>query len=82
MINPVSSGIGLYTLHKYRKLLESTVPLDAHGNPIVDEEEEETDGADREETIRLTLRDEEEEESGRGHGDGRAEGSGKPVRTV
>jgi hypothetical protein len=28
-------GIALFTYHKYRKSLESTVPLDAHGNPIV-----------------------------------------------
>ncbi|KAJ7072553.1 TPT-domain-containing protein [Mycena amicta] len=32
------SGIGLFTYHKYRKLLETTVPLDAHGNPISIEE--------------------------------------------
>ncbi|ESK91006.1 nucleotide-sugar transporter [Moniliophthora roreri MCA 2997] len=32
-------GIGLYTYHKYRKSLESTVPLDGHGNPISDEDE-------------------------------------------
>ncbi|KAI0055103.1 TPT-domain-containing protein [Artomyces pyxidatus] len=29
-------GIALYTYHKYRKSVDSTVPLDAHGNPIVD----------------------------------------------
>lgn len=28
-------GIGLFTYHKYRKSLESTIPLDAHGNPII-----------------------------------------------
>lgn len=28
------SGIGLFTQYKYQKSLESTVPLDAHGNPI------------------------------------------------
>src|ERR1700685_4222144 len=27
-------GIALFTYHKYRKSIESTVPLDAHGNPI------------------------------------------------
>ncbi|PFH52067.1 hypothetical protein AMATHDRAFT_141107 [Amanita thiersii Skay4041] len=27
-------GIGLFTYHKYRKSINSTVPLDAHGNPI------------------------------------------------
>jgi solute carrier family 35, member C2 len=29
-------GIILFTYHKYLKSLESTVPLDAHGNPLVD----------------------------------------------
>ncbi|EMD33622.1 hypothetical protein CERSUDRAFT_86980 [Gelatoporia subvermispora B] len=33
-------GICLYTYHKYRKSIEATVPLDAHGNPITDEEED------------------------------------------
>ncbi|KAF9047363.1 triose-phosphate transporter family-domain-containing protein [Panaeolus papilionaceus] len=32
-------GIGLFTHHKYRKSMESTVPLDAHGNPILDEDD-------------------------------------------
>ncbi|KAF7321459.1 TPT domain-containing protein [Mycena kentingensis (nom. inval.)] len=27
-------GIGLFTYHKYRKSIDSVVPLDAHGNPI------------------------------------------------
>jgi len=27
-------GIGVFVYHKYRKSLDSTVPLDAHGNPI------------------------------------------------
>nr|GAT57766.1 predicted protein [Mycena chlorophos] len=27
-------GIGLFTYHKYRKSLDTAVPLDAHGNPI------------------------------------------------
>ncbi|KAF8629221.1 hypothetical protein AX17_005804 [Amanita inopinata Kibby_2008] len=27
-------GIALFTYHKYRKTIESTIPLDAHGNPI------------------------------------------------
>jgi solute carrier family 35 protein C2 len=34
------SGIGLFTHHKYRKSIESTVPLDAHGNPIIEDEQE------------------------------------------
>ncbi|KIM45081.1 hypothetical protein M413DRAFT_441745 [Hebeloma cylindrosporum] len=59
-------GIGLFTHHKYRKSMESTVPLDAHGNPITDDDEifapidNEEYGAEVEETIRLTTtRDEE-----------------------
>jgi solute carrier family 35 protein C2 len=60
------SGIALFTHHKYRKSMESTVPLDAHGNPITDDDEifapidSEEYGARVEETIRLTTtRDEE-----------------------
>lgn len=30
-------GIALFTYHKYRKSIDSKVPLDAHGNPINDE---------------------------------------------
>jgi hypothetical protein len=30
-------GIALYTYHKYLKAVTSTVPLDAHGNPIEEE---------------------------------------------
>jgi hypothetical protein len=30
-------GIALYTYHKYRKALDSPVPLDAHGNPMEEE---------------------------------------------
>ncbi|KAF9268768.1 TPT-domain-containing protein [Marasmius fiardii PR-910] len=52
-------GIVLFTYHKYRKSLESTVPLDGHGNPINlemddvhgDQEYE----AELDETTRLTL---------------------------
>jgi len=29
-------GIGIFTHHKYRKSIESKVPLDAHGNPIAE----------------------------------------------
>lgn len=52
-------GIGLFTHHKYRKSIESTVPLDAHGNPIVDEDdglffERENGYMQPEETIFLT----------------------------
>lgn len=32
------AGIGLFTFHKYRKSLESNVPLDAHGNPVTGED--------------------------------------------
>ncbi|GJJ05936.1 hypothetical protein Clacol_000123 [Clathrus columnatus] len=40
------SGIVLFTYHKYRKSLESTVSLDAHGNPVedIDIDEEYTPG--------------------------------------
>ncbi|KAI0693011.1 triose-phosphate transporter family-domain-containing protein [Cytidiella melzeri] len=31
-------GIGLFTYHKYRKSIDSKVPLDAHGNPIEDDD--------------------------------------------
>ncbi|THV06707.1 triose phosphate transporter [Dendrothele bispora CBS 962.96] len=31
-------GIGLFTYHKYRKSLDTTVPLDGHGNPIAEDE--------------------------------------------
>jgi len=35
------TGISLYTYHKYQKALHSPVPLDAHGNPLPQEEAEE-----------------------------------------
>lgn len=35
------SGIGLFTHHKYRKSIDSKVPLDGHGNPIIDDGDEE-----------------------------------------
>ncbi|EPQ57669.1 TPT-domain-containing protein [Gloeophyllum trabeum ATCC 11539] len=35
-------GIILFTFHRYRKSIESTVPVDAHGNPI-EEDDVETD---------------------------------------
>ncbi|KDR75307.1 hypothetical protein GALMADRAFT_249326 [Galerina marginata CBS 339.88] len=55
-------GIGLFTHHKYRKSIDSPVPLDGHGNPITDQGDEgqifapsENGGyAQPEETIRLT----------------------------
>ena len=31
------AGIALFTYHKYRKSIDSPVPLDAHGNPISDD---------------------------------------------
>ena len=34
----IALGICLFTYHKYRKSIDSTVPLDAHGNPIVSDE--------------------------------------------
>jgi solute carrier family 35 protein C2 len=39
--NTQHAGIGLYTHHKYQKALHSPVPLDAHGNPLPQEEAEE-----------------------------------------
>jgi hypothetical protein len=30
----LSAGISLYTYHKYKKSVDSPVPLDAHGNPV------------------------------------------------
>ncbi|KAF7315256.1 TPT domain-containing protein [Mycena indigotica] len=46
-------GIGLFTYHKYRKSLETVVPLDAHGNPISIDELD--DGhVELDETARLT----------------------------
>ena len=32
-------GIGLFTHHKYRKRLESDIPLDPHGQPLDPEED-------------------------------------------
>lgn len=40
-LKPRLKGIVLFTYHKYRKSLESTVPLDAHGNPVDDVDIEE-----------------------------------------
>jgi hypothetical protein len=39
----ISVGIGLFTHHKYRKRLESDIPLDPDGRPL-DTEENETLG--------------------------------------
>ena len=33
-------GIALFTYHKYRKSIDSNLPLDAHGNPIEDYEDD------------------------------------------
>jgi len=58
-----SQGIGLFTHHKYRKSIESTVPVDAHGNPIIGDYasarqpwNEGLSGTQPEETILLTSR--------------------------
>lgn len=32
-----NAGIALFAYHKYRKSIESTIPLDAHGNPLADD---------------------------------------------
>lgn len=58
------SGIALFTHHKYRKSIDSKVPLDGHGNPIIVDGDEEdlftprgNDGpAQFEEVILLTSR--------------------------
>ncbi|KAJ6593632.1 triose-phosphate transporter family-domain-containing protein [Mycena capillaripes] len=52
-------GIALFTYHKYRKSLETAVPLDAHGNPISIEHTGSVDGrtsshVELDETARLT----------------------------
>lgn len=39
-LNYGSTGIALFTYHKYRKSIDSTLPLDAHGNPIEDYEDD------------------------------------------
>jgi solute carrier family 35 protein C2 len=44
------AGIALFTYHKYRKSIDSPIPLDAHGNPIPEGEE----GEDEEERAHLT----------------------------
>jgi hypothetical protein len=50
------AGIILYTYHKYQRAIDSPVPLDAHGNPIAEEEEEELlGGLELEETDRDPL---------------------------
>ncbi|KAF7982004.1 hypothetical protein HWV62_30851 [Athelia sp. TMB] len=52
-------GIALYTYHKYEKSLNSTVPLDAHGNPLASDEDlasyvelEQTDGMETSSMLR------------------------------
>jgi len=49
-------GIALFTYHKYRKSMESTVPLDSHGNPITGDEDldDREYHVERSETERLT----------------------------
>lgn len=34
MLNFVLLGIALFTYHKYQKSLDSSIQIDAHGNPI------------------------------------------------
>lgn len=43
--DPRNSGIALYTYHKYRKSMEAKIPLDAHGDPITDEEDGDLGGS-------------------------------------
>ncbi|GAW05543.1 TPT-domain-containing protein [Lentinula edodes] len=51
-------GICLFTYHKYLKSIQSTIPLDGHGNPILPEEEialhPRDDSTELDETSRLT----------------------------
>lgn len=49
--DPRNSGIALYTYHKYRKHMEAKVPLDAHGNPITDEEDGDLGGVPLQEGV-------------------------------
>ncbi|KAF8879241.1 triose-phosphate transporter family-domain-containing protein [Infundibulicybe gibba] len=50
-------GIGLFTFYKYRESMESAVPLDAHGNPIIlDSDNDDRHGyqeVEQDETTRL-----------------------------
>lgn len=52
------AGICLFTYHKYLKSIQSTIPLDGHGNPILPEEEialhPRDDTTELDETSRLT----------------------------
>ncbi|GBE81470.1 Uncharacterized transporter [Sparassis crispa] len=55
-------GIALYTYHKYRKSMDASVPLDAHGNPVEDVGEDcrrpgelENGHINLEETLRLAV---------------------------
>lgn len=48
------TGIALFTYHKYRKSIDSPVPLDAHGNPIAMDASESLEG--EEESQPLTER--------------------------
>ncbi|KAE9408611.1 triose phosphate transporter [Gymnopus androsaceus JB14] len=52
-------GIVLFTYHKYLKSIQSTVPLDGHGNPILEEEmalnaDDAEYSVELDETVRLT----------------------------
>lgn len=58
-------GITLFTYHKYRKSMDSPVPLDAHGNPVsgeVDEPLGRSDGIEDAEEINLLSRSDDLEE--------------------
>lgn len=41
-VDPCDPGISLYTYHKYRKSIDSRVPLDLNGNPISYEDPEDS----------------------------------------
>lgn len=60
-IESIRTGIALFTFHKYRKSIDSPIPLDAHGNPISDDDDDEMLGdLDAEERAHLTRQDQDQ----------------------
>ncbi|KAH9941023.1 TPT-domain-containing protein [Amylocystis lapponica] len=61
-VSITACGIVLYTYHKYRRSMDASIPLDAHGNPLIDEETlaegvvalQDGSSLNLEETLRLT----------------------------
>lgn len=59
LLPKITAGIVLFTYHKYLKSIQSTVPLDGHGNPILEEEmalnaDDAEYSVELDETVRLT----------------------------